>query len=58
MTERTSLTFAGDLTKCAVSATLSGVNLGEIIANPELVAGNTIVTVKTGNSAGTERPQV
>ena len=45
--------FAGDLTTCAVSATLAGVNMGEIIADPQLVSGNTVVTVNTANSAGT-----
>ena len=48
--------FEGDLTKCAVSATLTGVNLGEILANPTLAGGNTMVTVKTGNSAGVLGP--
>jgi hypothetical protein len=47
------VTFAGDLTKCAVAATLAGVNLGEIIADPALVGGDTAVTVKTGDSSGT-----
>ncbi len=47
------VTFAGDLIKCAVSATLAGVNMGEIIADPTLVSGNTTVNVKTANSAGT-----
>ena len=46
------VTFTGDLTKCAVTGTLSGVNLGEIVATPALVAGNTAVTVRTGSSAG------
>ena len=50
------VTFAGDLRKCAVSATLTGVNLGEILASPALVGGNTAVTVKTANSAGTLGP--
>jgi hypothetical protein len=46
------VTFAGDLTKCATSATLTGVNPGEIVADPAAVAGNTVVTVTTSNSAG------
>ncbi len=45
--------FTGDLTKCATSATLTGNNLGEILADPALVAGNTVVAVSTANSAGT-----
>lgn len=49
------VTFAGDLTKCAVSATLTGVNFGEIVADPTLVSGNTIVTVKTADSTGTQK---
>jgi hypothetical protein len=48
------VTFAGDLTKCAVSATLTGVNLGEIVSDPQLSGANTVVAVTTGNSAGTE----
>jgi hypothetical protein len=44
--------FAGDFTKCAASATLTGVNSGEIVADPTPVAGNTEVTVKTADSAG------
>ncbi len=46
------VTFAGDLTKCAVSATLTGATFGEIVADPKLVSGNTIVTVKTADSTG------
>jgi hypothetical protein len=47
------VSFAGDLTKCAVSATIAGVTMGEIIADPALVAGNTKVTVRTAGSDGT-----
>jgi hypothetical protein len=50
------LTFAGDLTKCAITATLAGDNLGEIRTNAGLVSGNTAVTVTAGNSAGTPGP--
>jgi hypothetical protein len=46
------VTFTGDLTKCAVSATLTGVDFGDIVADPQLVSGNTRVTVKTATSAG------
>ena len=46
------VTFTGDLTKCATSATLTGVNLGEIVADPQPVSGNTKVTVTTASSAG------
>jgi hypothetical protein len=46
------ITFTGDLTKCAVSATLTGNTLGEILADPALVGTNTVVTVNTGTSAG------
>jgi len=46
------MTFAGDLTKCALSATLTGGALGEIVAVPAPVAANTRVTVTTANSAG------
>jgi hypothetical protein len=46
------ITFAGDLTKCAVSATLAGMSLGEIIADPDVAGADTTVTVKTGDSAG------
>jgi hypothetical protein len=48
------VTFAGDLTKCAVSATLTGANLGQIVADRKLVSGNTIVTVKTADATGAQ----
>ncbi len=45
--------FTGDLSACALSATLSGTDFGEITATPAAVAGgNTTVTVRTANSAG------
>jgi hypothetical protein len=50
------LTFAGDLSKCALSATLTGDNLGEILAGAEVVGANTVVTVTAGNSAGAPGP--
>jgi hypothetical protein len=46
------VTFTGDLTKCAVSATRTDVAAGEISASPALVGANTTVTVRTANSAG------
>ncbi len=46
------VTFSGDLTKCAVSATLTGINLGEIVADPRPSGANTAVAVTTANSAG------
>jgi hypothetical protein len=49
------VTFTGDLTKCAVSATLTGNNFGEIVADPALVGGNTTVTVRTAD-VGTDTP--
>jgi hypothetical protein len=46
--------FNGDLTKCALSATLTNATAGgEISANAALAAGETTVTVRTANSAGT-----
>ncbi|MDX6680510.1 MAG: hypothetical protein QOG94_549 [Solirubrobacteraceae bacterium] len=45
------VTFAGDLSKCALSATLVD-GLGQIAALPAVVAGNTAVAVRTGDSAG------
>lgn len=47
------IVFAGDLGKCALSATLTGGALGEIVAVPAVAAGNTTVTVRTADSAGT-----
>nr|MBA3746415.1 hypothetical protein [Solirubrobacterales bacterium] len=44
--------FTGDLSKCAISATLTGGALGEIVAVPVVAAGNTTITVTTANSAG------
>ncbi len=46
------LTFVGDLSKCALGATITGATSGEITATPALAAGNTAVTVQTSNSAG------
>ena len=47
------VTFKGDLSKCAVSATLTDA-LGEIAALPAVAAGNTTYAVRTGNSAGVQ----
>lgn len=44
--------FSGDLDKCALSATLTDA-LGQIAASPAVAAGNTTVTVRTANPAGT-----
>jgi len=45
--------FSGDLAKCAVAATITDATGGEISATPVVAAGNTTVTVRTSNSAGT-----
>jgi hypothetical protein len=44
--------FAGDLSRCAVSATRTDVAAGEISASPATAGGNTTVTVRTADSAG------
>ena len=44
--------FTGDLSRCAVNATLTGAAFGEITATPAVAAGNTTVTVRTASSAG------
>jgi hypothetical protein len=44
--------FTGDLTKCAVSATQTGGTIGQIVASPALVSGNTTITVKTADGTG------
>ncbi len=46
------VTFTGDLSKCAVSATRTDLAAGEISASPVVAAGNTTVTVRTADSAG------
>ena len=46
------LEFNGDLSKCAVSATITDATGGEISATPVVAAGNTTVTVRTRDSAG------
>jgi hypothetical protein len=47
------VTFTGDLSKCAVSATLTDPAGGEIAATPAVVGANTAVTVRTDDSSGT-----
>jgi len=49
------VTFAGDLTKCALSYNLTGDAFGEVLASAELVGANTAVTVRTAD-LGTEAP--
>jgi len=44
--------FTGDLSKCAVSATLTGGALGELVAVPTVASGNTTITVTTADSTG------
>jgi hypothetical protein len=44
--------FTGDLTKCAMNATITGATPGEVTVAPTLAAGNTTVAVRTFNSAG------
>jgi hypothetical protein len=46
------VTFAGDLSRCAVTATRTDVAAGEISASPATAGGNTTVTVRTADSAG------
>jgi hypothetical protein len=46
------VTFTGDLTKCAMSATITGATPGEVTVAPTLAAGNTTVAVHTFDSAG------
>jgi hypothetical protein len=46
------VTFAGNLSACAVSATRTDVAAGEISASPTTTGGNTTVTVRTASSAG------
>ena len=46
------LLFNGDLSKCAVSATITDATGGEISATPIVAGGNTTVTVRTASSAG------
>jgi hypothetical protein len=46
------LLFNGDLSKCAVSATITDATGGQISATPAVAAGNTTLTVRTTDSAG------
>jgi hypothetical protein len=45
------VTFTGDLSKCALTATLTGTAPGEITATPAVAGGNTTVDVRTFNDA-------
>jgi len=45
------ITFTGDLSRCAISATLVGGALGAIVAVPTLVGGNTRIDVTTSDLA-------
>lgn len=45
--------FVGDLSKCAVSATITGGTFGEITASPAVADNVTTVTVRTADSDGT-----
>jgi hypothetical protein len=50
--------FTGDLSKCAMSATITGTDAGQVTVTPAVAAGNTNVDVRTFNGAGTatDRP--
>jgi hypothetical protein len=43
--------FTGDLTKCALSATVTGTAAGQVTATPTLATGNTTVDVRTFDGA-------
>ena len=44
--------FTGDLSKCAMTATIAGATFGEITTSSAFAAGVTTVTVRTATSAG------
>jgi hypothetical protein len=44
--------FTGDLSNCAMSATITGATPGEVTVTPTVAAGNTTVSVLTFDSAG------
>lgn len=44
--------FTGDVSKCALQATVTGTNPGQVTVNPTLAGGNTTVDVRTFNAAG------
>ena len=50
--------FTGDLSRCAMSATITGTDAGQVTVTPAVAAGNTNVDVRTFNGAGTaaDRP--
>jgi hypothetical protein len=45
--------FTGDLSRCALTATITGAAFGEITATPAVAGANTTVTVRTATSDGT-----
>jgi hypothetical protein len=47
------VTFTGDRTKCALSATVTGTTAGQVTATPALAGGNTTVDVRTFDGTGT-----
>ena len=44
--------FTGDLSRCAMAATVTGTAPGQVTVTPTLAAGNTTVDVRTFNGAG------
>jgi hypothetical protein len=46
------IVFTGDLSACAMSATITGATPGEVTVTPTVAAGNTTVSVLTFDSAG------
>jgi hypothetical protein len=44
--------FTGDLTKCALSATVTGTAAGQVTATPALASGNTTIDVRTFDGTG------
>ncbi len=44
--------FAGDLSKCALEATITGTAPGQVTVTPSVAGGNTTVDVRTFNGAG------
>jgi hypothetical protein len=44
--------FAGDLTKCALAATVTGTAAGQVTATPALASGNTTIDVRTFDGTG------
>jgi hypothetical protein len=44
--------FTGDLTRCALAATVTGTSAGQVTATPALASGNTTVDVRTFDGTG------